>query len=94
MNVAIGEAGEHQLSACVDALCADAAVAFDFFVAADGLDLSVTDGDSLRPRLLRVQRVDHGMHNQDVSRGDAGRLLGKHGACDREHCSKQENGGK
>ena len=76
--MAIGEAGKHEFSAGVDAFRADAAVAFDFFIAADGLNFSVADGDGLRPGFLRIERVNLGVDDQDLGRREARGLLGEH----------------
>ena len=70
MNVAIGEAGKHQLSAGVDDFRAHAACFLDVGIVADSGNLSFIDGHGLRPRLLGILRIHAAMDDNNVGRLD------------------------
>ncbi len=61
MRVAVSKARKHQTALAVDHLGRGAAVRCNLVIRPDGQNLSVTNGQRLRPRLAHVYGVDVGV---------------------------------
>src|SRR6266516_6783724 len=66
MDVAIHEAGQHEVALSVDDSGGSAAIFFDLVFGPNSKNFFSADGESLCPRLLRIHRVDSGIKDDCV----------------------------
>ena len=71
----VGERGKDEFASGINHFCANATKASDLFVRADGDNFAFSNGQALRPRLLCVDGINFSVNDEDVSGGDASRLL-------------------
>src|SRR5215472_12114836 len=72
--MAVHKAGKHELSSGVNHLRAHAAHFLNGGIVTHGGDFCSLNGDGLRPRLLRILRVNASVNHDDVCRLDDGAL--------------------
>src|SRR5437660_10170464 len=92
MNVAVGETWEKKVALRVDHFGCGAAQRFDLFAVAYRDDLVASNGDCLRPLLLRIDGVDAGVGDDYVGgwRGGLRGRIGRHQRRNREQGCEQE----
>ncbi len=66
MDVAIHEAGQHEVALSVDDSGGSAAIFFDLVLGPNGKNFLSADGERLRRRLLRIHGVDSGIQDDCI----------------------------